>query len=171
MRGQFAPLAPLTQEQQHFAAEHHDLICAFLGRGGLPVSEYYDVAALGFLHAVQRYLTQPWLRKYAFPTIAWQAMGREISKDYRVEARRRNAERLYLETRYARPPSVREEAEAKLILHDAFARSSPEQYQLAKLRAQGYTVREAALVQGIQPKRAYQLLGELRQICTQIYLT
>ena len=171
MRGQSAPLAPLTQEQQQFAAEHHDLIYAFLGRGGLPVSEYYDVAALGFLHAVQHYLTQPWLRKYAFPTIAWQAMGREIAKDYRTEARRRNAERLYLETQHTRQPSIREKAETKLMLHETFARSSPEQYQLAKLRAQGYTVKEAALTQGIQVKQAYRLLGELRQLCTQIYLT
>lgn len=171
MRGQSAPLAPLTKVQQQFAAEHHDLIYAFLNRGGLPVSEYYDVAALGFLHAVQRYLSQPWLRKYAFPTIAWQAMGREIAKDYRAEARRKNAERLYLEERHIRRLSIQEEAETKLILHETFARSSPEQYQLARLRAQGYTVKEAALSQGIQPKRAYQLLGELRQICTQIYLT
>lgn len=55
-----------------------------MSRGGLPAGEYYDVAALGFLHAVQRYLTQPWLRKYSFPTIAWQAMGREVAKDYRM---------------------------------------------------------------------------------------
>lgn len=164
MRGQSAPLVPLTQVQQQFAAENHDLIYAFLNRGGLPVSEYYDVAALGFLHAVQRYLTQPWLKKYAFPTIAWQAMGREIAKDYRAEARRRNAERLYLDTCRARPPTIHEEAEAKLILHETFARSSPEQFQLARLRAQGYTVKEAALSQGIQLKRAYQLLGELRQL-------
>ena len=170
VREQSAPLAPLTVAQQLFAAEHHDLIYAFLHRKGVNVNEYYDIAAMGFLHAVQRYLTQPWLRRYAFPTIAWRAMGQSLAMDCRAEIRRKKAERLYLECCQTHLPDIREEAESRLILHDALSMASPEQYRLAGLRAQGYNVKEAAKMQGIQVKQAHRILAELRNICMHLYI-
>lgn len=160
----------MTEAQRQFAAENHDLIYSFLHTSGCSISEYYDVAALGFLHAVQRYLTQPGLRRYAFATIAWQAMGREIAKDYRTGERRKKAERQYLESYRAKPFNIRQEAESGLILHDMFACASPEQIRLAQLRAQGYTLKEAAHTQGIQVKRAAGLLDDLRKKCAHIYI-
>lgn len=98
MRGRPAPLAPLSEEQRRFAEQHHDLILAFLGKNGYAAGDCYDAAALGFLQAVQRYLTQPGLRRYAFPTIAWRAMARGVAADHRAEMRRRSAEQRYLES-------------------------------------------------------------------------
>ena len=103
------------------------------------------MAALGFLQAVQRYLTQPWLRRYAFSTIAWQAMARSVAADYRAEERRRNAERRYLETVRARPPDPRRDLEEQFVL-------------------QGYTVAEAAQAQGMSGKRARKLLNGLHRV-------
>ena len=60
----------LSPEQRQFAAEQHNLIYAYLKEKGLYHEEYYDIAALGYLQAVKRYLTQPALRQYAFSTIA-----------------------------------------------------------------------------------------------------
>lgn len=97
MRGQPAPLAPLTEEQRRFAEQNHGLIYAFLKGTGHNTADYYGAAALGFLQAVQRYLTQPWLRRYAFPTVAWRAMGRGVATEHRTEERRRNAEKRYLD--------------------------------------------------------------------------
>lgn len=163
-------MVPLTETQRQFAADNHDLIYAFLHKKGLSASEYYDVAALGFLQAVQRYLTQPWLKRYAFPTIAWRAMGRSIAMDCRAEIRRKNAERQYLERRQPRSLDIREETEARLILHEAFSSATPEQYRLAGLRAQGYSVKEAAQIQGIQVKQAHRLLEELRKVCGHLHI-
>lgn len=63
----------LSPEQRQFAAEQHNLIYAYLKEKGLYHEEYYDIAAIGYLQAVKRYLTQPALRQYAFSTIAWSA--------------------------------------------------------------------------------------------------
>lgn len=159
-RGQPAPLAPLTDEQRRFAEEHHDLIYAFLGRGGYAAGEYYDAAALGFLQAVQRYLTQPWLRRYAFPTVAWRAMGRCVSSDYRAGERRRRAEQRYLEGTQPPPTDLLEE---RILLHDLLSAANGEQRRLIWLRLQGHTMPEAARAQGISAKQARRLLSDLHR--------
>lgn len=156
------PLGPLTAEQQQLAAQNHNLIYAFLHEKGYDVGDYYDAAALGLLQAAQRYLTQPRLRRYAFATIAWQAMGREIVQSLRTEIRQKDAEYRYLETIRARPPNLDSDLEARLILHDLLAGASEEQRRLALLRLRGCSVLEAAQAQGMGVKRARRLLKELR---------
>lgn len=46
---------PLTEAQRRFAAQYHALIYGFLLEKKLEIREYYDIAAIGYLHAVQRY--------------------------------------------------------------------------------------------------------------------
>ena len=162
MRGQPAPLTPITEDHRQFAELHHGLVYAFLRETGHISNEYYDAAALGFLQAVQRYLTQPWLRRYAFPTVAWRAMGRGVATEHRTEERRRNAEQRYLDDPGGRPPNLREELETRLIFHDLIAEASEEQHRLALLRLQGCSMAEAAQAQGMGVKRARRLLKDLR---------
>lgn len=162
MRGQPAPLAPLTEEQRQFAEQHHGLVYAFLKETGHSAADYYDAAALGFLQAVQRYLTQPWLRRYAFPTVAWRAMGRGVSTEHRTQERRRNAERRYMESARGNPARLYTELETQLIFHDLMAGASEEQHQLALLRLRGCSVAEAANAREMGIKKACRLLKELR---------
>ena len=49
---------PLTEAQRRFAAQYHALIYGFLLEKKLEIREYYDIAAIGYLHAVQRYFTE-----------------------------------------------------------------------------------------------------------------
>ena len=122
------------------------------------MGEYYDAAALGFLQAVQRYLTQPWLRRYSFSTIAWQSMARGVSSDYRAEERRRQAEQRYLERAWTMPPDLLEE---RILLHDLLSAANGEQRRLIWLRLQGSTMAETARAQGMSTKQARRLLNEL----------
>jgi hypothetical protein len=84
--------APLTQIEADYAAEHHDLIYAFLRKNHYPVDEYYDVVVFGYLRAVRKYLSREELRSYAFSTIAFAAMrssmgNHRASADRRIPAR------------------------------------------------------------------------------------
>lgn len=54
---------PLTEAQRRFAAQYHALIYGFLLEKKLEIREYYDIAAIGYLHAVQRYLYEIYYRK------------------------------------------------------------------------------------------------------------
>lgn len=51
----------MTERQRRFAAKNHNLIYRYLHEKGWEVSEYYDIAAFGYLRAVRRYLTEPGL--------------------------------------------------------------------------------------------------------------
>lgn len=157
----------LTEEQRRFAARNHDLILSFLNRQGWEEGEYYDIAAFGFLAAVKRYLTQPELRRYAFSTVAWRSMGRSIASFHRAEARRKETELRYLESAPKEDPMV--ELEVRLFLHDLASSVSPEQYQMAVLRLQGYSIAETAMRQGMTPKRVRKLLRELYRVYFQLY--
>lgn len=153
----------LSLEQRQFAAEQHNLIYAYLNEKGLYHEEYYDIAAFGYLQAVKRYLNQPALRQYAFSTIAWRAMRQSIAAFHRSEERRKAAERAFAESQPVATDAW-DALEGSLILHDLAVISSREQYALTQLRLQGYSIREAALAQGISPKRVRKLLKELYRV-------
>lgn len=70
---------PLTEAQRRFAAQYHALIYGFLLEKKLEIREYYDIAAIGYLHAVQRYFTEKSLHRYRFSTIAWRSMNSSLN--------------------------------------------------------------------------------------------
>ena len=168
-RGRQAQPETMTEEQRQFAAERHNLIYAFLHEKGWAPSEYYDIAALGYLRAVIRYLTQPHLQRYAFSTIAWWAMTQSISTYHRAEVRRLDSERKYRCTSHSPPLDPYEELEANLLLHDLAAMTSEKQYNLAAMRLQGYSISETARAQGLSPKRVRKLLREMYLVYLKLY--
>lgn len=133
------------------------------------IDEYYDIVVFGYLRAVRRYLTEPELCGYPFSTIAWLAMRQSIASFHRAEKRREKTERKYLSLLRARPPDPFEELEAELLLHDLAAVSSQEQYALATMRLQGYSIAETARIQGMDEKRVRGLLKELYRVYLCLY--
>lgn len=168
-RGRPAALEPLSVQQRQFATENHDLIYAFLRERQIAVGDYYDIAAFGYLHAVQRYLTVPGLKRFRFSTIAWKAMRQSIASFHRAEARRKETERRYAESINTADDVAYENLEARLFLHDLAAAANEEQYALAELRLQGYSIAEVALSQGMSPKRVRRLLREMYQVYLRLY--
>lgn len=92
---------PLTEPQRRFAAQYHALIYGFLLEKKLEIREYYDIAAIGYLHAVQRYFTEKSLHRYRFSTIAWRSMNSSLHTFRRQEQRRQSHEVSY---QAAHPP-------------------------------------------------------------------
>ena len=86
---------PLTEPQRRFAAQYHALIYGFLLEKKLEIREYYDIAAIGYLHAVQRYFTEKSLHRYRFSTIAWRSMNSSLHTFHRQERRRESCEQSY----------------------------------------------------------------------------
>jgi len=81
---------PLTPEQADFATENHNLIYGFLHKHKLPVDDFYDVAAMGLIRAIQTYSQSEKARQYQFGAIAygqmWSLCGNEIKKNRRRHA-------------------------------------------------------------------------------------
>lgn len=161
----------MTDAQRQFAADHHNLIYTFLHEKGWAPDEYYDIAALGFLRSVMRYLSEPHLHRYPFSTIAWRAMGQSISAYHRAEARRIKGEQEYLLTAQSSVPDPFEEMETKLLLHTLAAVSGENRYRLAVMRLHGYSIAETARAQGMSPKRVRKMLREMYLVYLKLYKT
>lgn len=84
----YQKLTPLTQEEQKFAEENHWVIDWFFRISNYNLSEYYDVAAIGYLKAVKSWHTRSELHEYSFSTIAKQTMRSYIGNELKKADRR-----------------------------------------------------------------------------------
>ena len=78
-----------------FAEKNHKLVYAFLQEQWYDPGEYYDLAVMGYLRAVERYCSHAYLRRFSFSTVAYRAMQQSIVSWKRGESRRRQAEEAY----------------------------------------------------------------------------
>ena len=158
----------LTDAERAFACEHHHLIYGFLSRHKLPEDDYYGAAALGYLHAVHRYLGETKLQRFSFSTIAYRAMAQSVSQ-YRNSLQRQTGPGnvLSLDTgghggqSLVCPASAIERAayrelEETLLLHALVKELSPRQQAVVRLRLQGYGIHEVARLHTHLPYRSSQ---------------
>lgn len=80
--------APLTEEEQSFAAENHHLIKKYLNIQKLPFDEWYDVVIFRYLLSVKRWFAIPELHKHNFEIIAFYAMRSAIGGERKKQERR-----------------------------------------------------------------------------------
>ena len=72
-------LSPLTEPEKAYATASHNLIYSFLRKFGYDIEEYYNVAVIGYLKAVQVYHRRKDIQKqYSFQCISYQYMRSEI---------------------------------------------------------------------------------------------
>lgn len=146
----------LTLEQQDFAADHHNLVYAFLRDKKLRRDEFYDVVVFGYLRAVRKYLNREDLRRYAFSTIAWRAMECDLGNYYKqtrparractvsLEAVVYDGESLTMAEVVSDGNRMMERLEAS-FLWDELESMLPQSHTAAlRMQADGYTPREIA---------------------------
>lgn len=80
--------SPLSEEEQKFAAENHNLINKYLNLRGLSTDEWYDVVIFRYLRSVKRWFSLPDLHAYSFKTIVFAAMRSAISNEMRKQKKR-----------------------------------------------------------------------------------
>jgi len=150
-------LHELTQEQQTFAEDNHNLVYAFLREKKLRRDEFYDIIIFGYLQAVQKYLLRTDLRQqYDFSTIAWSAMECKLDQYFRAQSRpsRKVVTVSFVamvcggrlaETGTAPVPDlITEKLDAELTWVTIAASLTSDQTEVLRMRADGYTTREIA---------------------------
>ncbi len=73
----------LTPEERDCAEQNINVVYDYLYRNRMETDEWFDIVIFGYLYAVMDYHRKRELRQYAFTTIAWHAMEREVS-NYRA---------------------------------------------------------------------------------------
>ncbi len=80
-------LTPLTAEERLFSEENYPVLewCIRVNRLD---QDAYDIAYLGYLHAVKKWHAKPELRKWSFKTIVNQTIRCHLSNEQRKEKKR-----------------------------------------------------------------------------------
>lgn len=166
----------LTHTQRKIATEAHNIVYAYLRHRKLNIDDYYDVAVFGFLEAVQQYDESPELAaRYSLSTIAYRKMDDEICKLSIYQNRKKRKAELYsldapipgtdgLCIADTIPASMEtgQAAEAKIVLTEVMAAGTPAQREAARVKAAGYSVKEAAEILGTTESGIYNRLYRFR---------
>ena len=170
-------LTPLTLEEAEFAAQQYRLIFSYLDKNALDERDFFDVAVIGFLMAVRRYLSTPKLQHYAFSTIAWRSMKSSVNQELRSrDAQKRDAQTVSLDASTIEVEELNTKTwrstqndvllafETELLLHDLSQRVTKKQMDVIHLRMAGYSMRLIAKAKKMTVRDVSTMLGELFEV-------
>lgn len=147
---------PMSQAQQLFAEEHHNLVYAFLKEKKLPEDEYYDVVIFGYLQAVMDYTSQGQSSRFSFATVAWRKMESRLADHFRHQASIKRAaptvslnavmdeNGLSLSDMLSATDESFLDMETGLMFHDLGRHMPRRDMNVLRLKADGYGTREIA---------------------------
>ena len=169
---------PLTPEQVCFAAKNHRLIYKYLKKRQLSKEEYYDIVVFGYLKAVQDYFCKEDMQQYAFSTICYQYMSREIYNYHRSLQRQlrlsnvvciHSGQELPIECRVPYGHSEMMKMESRLLLHELSQHIPDKQMGIVRRYCAGETLREIARSDNMKLNQVRQVLYDaytaLKQLC------
>ena len=144
-----------------FAEKNHKLVYAFLQEQRYDPGDYYDLAVMGYLRAVERYFTHAYLRRFSFSTIAYRAMQQSIMSWKRGESRRRQAEDAYCALSGRRETFCEAEPSEAYFFSELQKCGTPQQAAFALLRMQGYSIAEIAARYKLDSRHVRRMLKSL----------
>lgn len=144
-----------------FAEKNHKLVYAFLQEQRYD-GDYYDLAVMGYLRAVERYCSHAYLRRFSFSTVAYRAMQQSIVSWKRGESRRRTRRRKpTVRFAAAERPSVTRSFRKHISFRSCKKCGTPQQAAFALLRLHGYSIAEIAARYKLDPRRVRRMLKSL----------
>lgn len=168
-------IRPLTPAERQYATENYHLIDKFLKRSRLEPEEFFDVVVFDFLLSVEIYLNNEALRKKcSFEAVSHMYMKRAVFVYFRKEkAKKRSSEHgsdLSFEEMEAYVgnknngmedfSSLEYEEDIKEIENTL----TDEQRRIFLNKLEGYTLKEIAENNGINPKKVYRQFEKIKRV-------
>ena len=167
-------LTRFTESERTFATANHNLIFSFLHKFGYDIEEYYSIAVIGYLRAVQLYHRREDLRnQYPFACISYQCMRSQIgnyAKKMTTQKRKPLESIISLDAENDEMDNLYnciggKCIESEIIEAESFAelleRFSVLQQDIMKLKLEGYDNKEICVMLSIGTTTFYK---ELRKI-------
>ena len=171
-------IRPLTQREKDFATEKYHLITDFLKRQRLDAEEFYDVVVFDFLLAVETYLNNEELqRKCEFEAVAYMYMKRAIFVHFRKQkAQKRSSEAgadISLDSMNDNigQSDIKENVsmiEYRETVKEIMNNLTEEQQIIFSEKLDGYSLKEIADHNGIDPKRVYKQFTKVKSIVSDV---
>jgi RNA polymerase sigma factor (sigma-70 family) len=166
-------LNPLSPIEQDFADENYYLVNRFLRKSKLKKEECFDVVIFGYLLSVRVYLHSKELQKRCpFVSVSYMYMKRAIYKYYRgLKAKKRSfvsGKDLSYENDMvdvaSKGTDIVSEYEYQELLYEIENSLTDEQQKIFYGRLDGYTLKEIARDNGMNPNRVYRQFRKIKRI-------
>lgn len=170
-------LRPLTETEKIMAERNHNLIYKFLHTYSYSLQDYYDIAVIGFLKAVQDYQRKESNGKQCcFSSLAWKFMQSEINNNFRMETaqkRKPGQEIISIEdgsrirTKYTWDTAVNSAEDSVIereLIWEIMENITEMQRKIICLKAAGYNNKEIYLKLGICSSRYYAEMKQIKKI-------
>lgn len=173
---------PLTPTERQYATENYHLINKFLKRSKLDPEEFFDVVVFDFLLSVEIYLNNEELqKKCSFEAVSHMYMKRAVYVYFRKEkAKKRSSEHgadisfEELEAYVGNKNNGMEDfslLEYEEDIKEIENTLTDEQRRIFLNKLEGYTLREIAESNGINPKRVYTQFGKIKRVVADVIET
>ena len=173
-------LEKLTEQEKIYAECNHNIIYSFLHKFGYSIEEFYNVAVMGYLLAVQIYHRREDLRKeYSFMCISYQYMRREIANYLRaMETQKRKPMEIIisLDAEYADMEnlynciggkSLESEIMEDIEIAELLESFTDIQKDIMKLKLEGYSNKEIYVSLGIGSTTFYKEMQKIKTLLTE----
>ncbi len=168
-------IRPLTPVERQYATENYYLINKFLKRSRLEPEEFFDVVVFDFLLSVEIYLNNEALRKKcSFEAVSHMYMKRAVFVYFRKEKAKKRSSKHgsdlsfeEMEAYIGNKNSGMEEfsfleyAEGIKEIENTL---TDEQRRIFLRKLEGYTLKEIAENNGINPKKVYRQFEKIKRV-------
>ena len=172
-------LRPLTEKEQKFAEENHELVYSFLNEKRLNEDDFYDVVIFGYLRAVQE-----WCRNsfniLNFSTYAWKCMSNELINHYQFQSRKkRHVSTVSFDDIILKCNDFKEydityneyvnELKTNLLLHELARRLPEREMRIVRMKVRGDKLQDIARAERLNFQQIGRLLDDIYPTVIQIF--
>ena len=165
-------LRPLTEKEQKFAEENHELVYSFLNEKRLNEDDFYDVVIFGYLRAVQKWCENS-VKFLNFSTYAWKCMQNELKDHYKfLSCQKRNdsvvsiddaiyGDRIIGAERTVSYDEYVTRLKTELLLHELARRLPEREMRIVKMRVHGDRLQDIARAERLNFQQIGRLLNDI----------
>ena len=165
-------LRPLTEKEQKFADQNHELIYSFLNEKELAEEDYYDIVIFGFLKAVQEFCLNPFRYK-CFATLAWKCMQNELKDHYKfLSCQKRRTPTISIDEAILGAPDIYVEhavsydeyvtgIKTELLLHELARRLPEREMRIVRMKVRGDKLQDIARAERLNFQQIGRMLDDI----------
>lgn len=170
-------IRPLTPTERQFASDNYHLINKFLKRSKLDAEEFFDIVVFEYLLSVENYLNNADLQSRCnFEAVSYMYMKRAIYRHFRERKALKRSSEAGADVSFEEIDdyvgksicSMENLLEYKENIQQIQEILTEEQQRIFYDKLLGYSLKEIAENNGINPKRVYRQFGKIKTVVADV---
>ncbi len=170
-------IRPLTLTEKQYATENYHLITKFLKRSKLDAEEFFDIVVFEYLLSVENYLNNAELRNRCnFESVSYMHMRRAVYRHFREQRALKRSCEAGVDVSFEEVDACISDSignmenllEYRETIKQIKKILTAEQQRIFFAKLEGYSLKEIAENNGINPKRVYWQFRKIKNIVADV---